>query len=69
MIIHNEFNKVQINATVDKAPNGRVLKKSLMINIRCNDTQEAAQLYRQLTAELKLNGDYNNAPQKVNPQK
>jgi len=54
MVINNEFNKLQINETIDRDANGNVLKRSLMLNIRCNDVQEADTLYRQLKG--KING-------------
>ena len=55
MVVNNEFNKLQINEVIDKDANGNVLKRSLMLNIRCNDVDEADRLYRQLKA--KLNGN------------
>ena len=54
MVINNEFNKLQINEVIDKDANGNVLKRSLMLNIRCNDVEEADDLYRQL--KTKFNG-------------
>ena len=55
MLINNEFNKLQINETIEKDANGNVYKRSLMLNIRCNDVAEADKLYRQLKA--KFNGN------------
>ena len=55
MLINNEFNKLQINETIEKDGNGNVFKRSLMFNIRCNDVEEADKLYRQLKA--KFNGN------------
>jgi len=60
MSTNNEFNKVQINETIEKDSNGKVLRKSLMINIRSNDVSEAGELYCQLKG--KLNGGNNNVP-------
>lgn len=60
MTNNNKFNKIQINATVEKNASGNVFRKSLMINIRSNKVEEAANLYRQL--KEKLNGDNNNVP-------
>ena len=56
MDINNEFNKLQINETIDRDASGNVLKRSLMLNIRCNDVQEADTLYRQLKERLNGNG-------------
>ena len=55
MLINNEFNKLQINEVIEKDANGNVFKRSLMLNIRCNDVEEADRLYRQLKA--KFNGN------------
>ena len=55
MLINNEFNKLQINETIEKDANGNVFKRSLMLNIRCNSVEEADRLYRQLKA--KFNGN------------
>lgn len=55
MVINNEFNKLQINEVIDRDANGNVLKRSLMLNIRCNDVKEADSLYRQL--KEKFNGN------------
>jgi len=52
----NDYNKIQINETIDKDPNGEVIKRSLMINIRANDVKEADELYRDL--KQVFNGDY-----------
>jgi len=70
MLINNEFNKVQVNETVDKDGNGNVIRRTLMINIRSNDVDEADRLYCQLKAKLnskaaagdknKNAGDYEN---------
>ena len=43
---------VQLNETVEKDANGNVLRRSLMINIRSNDVDEADRLYCQLKAKL-----------------
>ena len=51
----NDYNKIQINETIDKDPNGEVIKRSLMINIRANDVKEADELYRDL--KQVFNGD------------
>ena len=55
MSINNEFNKLQINERIDKDANGNVLRRSLMLNIRCNDVQEADKLYRELKTQLNGN--------------
>lgn len=52
MVINNEFNKLQINEVIDRDASGNIVKRSLMLNIRCNDVQEADQLYRQLKAKI-----------------
>ena len=49
---NNDFNKVQINETIEKDTTGKVKRTSLMINIRSNKIDEAEELYRQLTAKL-----------------
>jgi hypothetical protein len=50
------LNKVQINETVDTDAEGNILKKGMMINIRADNVNEAATLYRQLKAALNGNG-------------
>ena len=57
MLINNEFNKLQINETIEKDGDGNVYKRTLMLNIRSNDVEEAEKLYRQLKA--KFNSDPN----------
>ncbi len=57
MLINNEFNKIQINETIEKDGNGNVYKRSLMLNIRCNDVEEADRLYRQLRAKFNNNSE------------
>lgn len=52
MVINNEFNKIQINETLDRDSNGNTLRRSMMINIRANSVEEADKLYRQLKAKL-----------------
>ena len=54
----NQLNKVQINETIDRDNNGTIIKKGMMINIRTDNVDEAANLYRQLKAAL--NGKTNN---------
>ena len=56
MVINNEFNKLQINEVIEKDAQGNVLKRSLMLNIRCNDVDEAEKLYRELKARFNGNG-------------
>ena len=60
MTINHDYNKIQINETIDKDANGNVLKKGLMINIRSDKVSEAESLYRQIKA--KLNGQNNSVP-------
>jgi len=55
MLINNEFNKIQINETIEKDSNGNVYKRSLMFNIRSNSVEEADKLYRQLKARFNNN--------------
>ena len=69
MLINNEFNKLQINEVIEKDANGNVFKRSLMLNVRCNDVEEADKLYRQLKARFNgnpgtngNNGKNSNAP-------
>jgi len=44
----NDFNKIQINKTIDKNPDGEVTRRSLMINIRADSVEEADKLYKDL---------------------
>lgn len=46
------LNKVQINETIETDAEGNIFKKGMMINIRADNVNEAAQLYRQLKAAL-----------------
>jgi hypothetical protein len=59
MLINNEFNKLQINETIEKDGNGNVYKRSLMFNIRSNSVEEAEKLYRQLKARLNGSVSHN----------
>ena len=52
MSTNNGFNKIQINKTIDKDANGKIIKQSLMLNIRCNKVKEAARLFRELKDTL-----------------
>ena len=55
MVINNDYNKIQINRTLDKDAQGNVIRQSLMINIRCNDVEESIKLYEEL--KNRLNGN------------
>lgn len=57
MPINSEHNrlpmhKLQINQSVDSDSNGNIVRRSLMVNIRCDDVDEAYTLYQQLKAKL-----------------
>lgn len=51
------INKVQINETIDRDDSGNVIKTGMMINIRANNVDEAAQLYQELKAALNGKAD------------
>jgi hypothetical protein len=52
--INNDYNRVQINETIDKDANGNVYKRSLMLNIREESVAKAEELY--LDLKRRLNG-------------
>lgn len=65
--INNDFNRVQINETVEKDANGNIYKRSLMLNIRADKVGEAEELY--LDLKRRLNGAvavHNNQSEKNN---
>lgn len=65
MIINeNNYNKVQINSTLDMdAATGRIIKKSLMLNIRADDVKTACKLYEDL--KRKIEGEEEKPEKKV----
>jgi len=69
MVINNDYNKIQINEVVDKDANGQIIKQSLMLNIRCDDVDEALKLYRQLKAKFFSNPVSENPGNKNNNSK
>ncbi len=54
--LENGFNKVQINFSQDKTADGKVIKQSLMINIREDSVQKAYALYQELLRKIE-NGE------------
>lgn len=52
IMIISETHKIQVNETLHRDPRGNVVGSNVMINIRCNDVEEAYMLYRQLKAKL-----------------
>jgi hypothetical protein len=53
MIVNeNSYNKVQVNETIEKASDGTLIKRSLMLNIRADSVEEATELYRELKKRL-----------------
>jgi len=55
MVINNDFNKVQVNRTLDRDAQGNVIRQSLMVNIRTDNVKEAVTLYQEL--KDRLNGN------------
>lgn len=49
----SEFAKIQINETTDKTPDGKILRNSLMINVREDSVQKAVRMYRDLKRKLE----------------
>lgn len=71
-MVINEYNKIQINVTEDRDPEGKLLKKSMMLNIRTNDPEEAVNLYNDLKGKLNGNGqkkELEKVPVKARSQK
>jgi len=62
--INHDFNRIQINETIDKKPDGKVIRKSLMINIRADSVQEADKLYKDLKKVFNGNMTANNDKKK-----
>jgi NADH pyrophosphatase NudC (nudix superfamily) len=50
--INGDFNRVQINYSIDKNPDGSIMKKSLLINIRENEIEKACEMYRELLSKI-----------------
>lgn len=55
MVVNNDYNKIQINTTIDKDSKGNIIRQSLMLNIRTDNCEEAVTLYGEL--KNKLNGN------------
>jgi len=55
MVVSNDYNKIQINKTIDKNTQGEITHQSIMLNIRAESTEEAVMLYNELKS--KLNGN------------
>lgn len=54
MIINeNGYNKVQINTTIDRAPDGTVIRRTLMINLREETVEKCFELYSALQKKLE----------------
>ena len=59
---NGDYNPVQLNETLNFDPNGKVLSKSLMINIRNEDPKIVWRLYRELK---ELIDQKDNSPAKI----
>jgi len=46
--INHDFNKIQINEVITKDSDNKVIKRSLMINIREDSVEKAEKLYKDL---------------------
>jgi len=46
--INHDFNKIQINEKIHKEPDGKIISRSLMLNIRADSVEEADKLYKDL---------------------
>ena len=55
MVVSNDYNKIQINKTIDKNTQGEITHQSVMLNIRAESTEEAVTLYKELTDRLNGN--------------
>jgi len=55
MVVSNDYNKIQINKTIDKNMQGEITHQSIMLNIRAESTEEAVTLYKEL--KDRLNGN------------
>ena len=51
--LENGYNKVQINSTIDMDATDRIIKKSLMLNIRTDDVKTACELYEELKRKIE----------------
>lgn len=52
-INENGYNKIQINSTLDMDSTGRIIKRSLMLNIREDDVKTACKLYQELKRKIE----------------
>ena len=52
---NGDFNKIQINFSQDKTADGKIIKQSIMLNIREDSVQKAYRLYQELMR--KIEGD------------
>jgi len=50
---NGDFNRVQINYSQDQAFDGRVIKQSIMLNIREDSVQKAYRLYQELMRKIE----------------
>jgi len=48
----NDYNKIQINYSVKRSADDRVVERSTMVNIRCDSTEESVRLYNELKSSL-----------------
>ncbi len=67
MTVNNDYNRVQINETIERDQNGNIYKRSLMLNIREESVAKAEELY--LDLKRRLNGQVvvlNNKSEKNN---
>ncbi|MDD5626006.1 MAG: topoisomerase DNA-binding C4 zinc finger domain-containing protein [Patescibacteria group bacterium] len=55
--MNNDFNKVQINENIEKMADGKIIKSSLMINIRADSVKEATDLFKELKEKLNASTD------------
>ena len=47
-----KYNPIQVNETIEKANDGTIIKRSLMINIRSETPEKAVDLYQKLKKDL-----------------
>ncbi len=66
-INENGFNKVQINFSEDRATDGSLIKRSLLLNVRENSVEKAFEIYSALREKIEEKED--NSEKKVSQEK
>jgi hypothetical protein len=61
--MESTINKIQINSSVDTDQAGKIIKRSMLLNVRCDTPQEAISLFQDL--QRRLSGNTNFEPDEI----